>query len=273
MCRSDPEETTGRLLTFSEVSATAMSLPTDNLIAGDSSRVPNGTASTGSENAQLEAVDFGIFNEQVGHGVQNLRAGWSTVDGAVTELTRAFNEYKQIVSVVGQRHGKDAVLEKEIHDLKIQKSGIWDHIQQDREKYEAELSDVRRKHEDEVAALQTQADAGIREKKTYEKMQTQLAIQHEKDKRSMEDEFQQRRAHMEQESSAKITDLEKKNLGLEAVEARFKRELNEVSVERDREKAAREGVEKESESQIRALGKALHEIEVPYQTEYRPSHF
>lgn len=261
------------ILTFSEVSATAMSLPTDNLTAGDSSREPNGIAGIGSENAQVEAVDFGIFNEQVGHGVQNLRAGWSTVDGAVTELTRAFNEHKQIVRVVGQRHGKDAVLEQEIHDLKIQKKGIWDLIQQDREKNEARLSDIRRKHDDEVAALQTQADAGAREKKTYEKMQTRLAAQHEKDKSSMEAEFQQRRARMEQESSAKITALEKKNLGLEAVEARLKHELNEVSVERDREKAAREGVERESKSQIQALGKALHEIDVPYQTECRPSHF
>jgi len=254
-----------------------MSLPSDNLAGAgagaDTSQNTNGIAHTDPQNAPLETISFGIFNEQVGHGVQHLRDGWSTVDSAVTELTRAFDEHQRIVTVVGQRHGKDAVLEREIQKLKIQKDGIWDHILKDRENYERRESETRHQHEAEVTALQRQAEAGAQEKKQYEKLQRQLTIQHKNEREEMERDFQQQRARVERETAATVAALEKQKKDLETAGTELRHALNERTTERDQERTTREAQEVEARALIRSLERSLHEINMPYQMDHRPSHF
>lgn len=256
-----------------------MPLPTDSsphsngVTSGELDRTPNRTANTGCERVQPDSVNFGLFNEQVQKQVHDLQAGWSTVDGAIAELTRVFVKYEKIVGVVSDRRSKDTALETEIHDLKIKNEGIWEHIKTDREAHQKEMSVTNRKHEEELADLQTQADAGAREKKTYEKMQRRLADQHEKEREDMERDLQRKRVQLEQENSAKIAALEKQKGDLETAQARLERELSEKTSERDQEKDARETMQREANTKIGTLEKILHEINAQYHMENRPSHF
>jgi hypothetical protein len=179
-------------------------------IGGDSCRTQDGIESTNHDgSAHIDAPHFGIFHDQVQHDVQRLQDGLDTVGDAITELTRTFSKYGKIVEAVGSHWGQDRVLEEEIHDLKVGKTEIWKHIEEDREKYERDISDLKREHADEVSELQAQANAGEQEKEKYEKMERLREDKHNKAMQDMDTELEQTKTRLEQENAEKIATLGK----------------------------------------------------------------
>lgn len=144
-----------------------------------SGRTPNGIESTEAEStriAHIDVVHFGLFHDQIRDEVQRLKESVSGANTAITELSKTFLKYGAIVNTVGERYNKDQVLEEEIRDLKIAKAHIWKNITQDRDSYEKEISDLKRKHEKGLLTLQGQAEAGEKEKKSTRKWNEGLKI-------------------------------------------------------------------------------------------------
>lgn len=119
----------------------------NGVVRGESSPSLDGTVNPSSDAVLLKAANFGMFNAEVRKEVESLQAGWSTVDGTITALTKVFNNHENIVKTVGDRYGQDTALEQEIRDLNLKKDGIWECVEKDRKAYQRQLLEINRKHE------------------------------------------------------------------------------------------------------------------------------
>lgn len=245
----------------------------NGVVRGESGPSPDGTVNPSSDAVPLKAANFGMFNAEVRKEVESLQAGWSAVDGAITALTKVFNNHENIVKTVGDRYGQDAALEQEIRDLNLKKDGIWECIEKDRKAHQRQLLEINRKHEAQLAALQTQADAGAQEKAKYKQMEVQLANEHDKQKEGMKRELQQKQAQLEEENSAKIATLEQEKANLEAAQGRVKLELGARITDLEQKRDIREAMLTDVRRDNRALEKTLQSINVQYQMESQPSNF
>ncbi|KEF53487.1 uncharacterized protein A1O9_10462 [Exophiala aquamarina CBS 119918] len=246
---------------------------TNEHVGEASGRTPNGVESTDPESGHIDTVHFGIFHDQLQAEVQRLQEGMSISHNAVTELSKTFGEYSKIVSTVGERHGKDQVLEDKIRDLEATNAGIWKNIETDRSSHKKVLSDLRKKHDKELSGLLAQAEAGELEKEKYEEMERSLQEEHDRTKQGMARELKHKKNQLENENAEKIANLERKQEELESEKARLEHELDKRTAERDQEMETRETMQNKARTDIRKLEKSLADIQAKYQVDQRPSQF
>lgn len=242
-------------------------------VGSDSGGTANGIGSSDPESAPIDAAHFGIFHDQVRNEVRRLRDGLSAADGAVTELHKVFKKYGKIVRTVGERHGKDEVLEEKIRELEAANAWIWKNIENDGDKHRIELSKLQKQHDEALSTLQAQADAGEQEKKRYEEVARHLEDQHAKAKQKMDTDFEQKVAQLENENAEKIASLETRNTELQNENTRLQKELNERTVQRDQERETRETMQSKARADILELEKTLADISAKYEVEQRPLQF
>jgi chromosome segregation ATPase len=243
-------------------------------VGDDSCRTPNGIESTNrSESAHIDVPHFGIFHDQVQHEVQRLQDGLATVSGAVAELTKTFSQNGKIVKAVGERWGTDQVLEEEIRKLKAENDGIWKHIKKDREKYESKISDLKKKHAEEVSMLQAQADAGEQEKKKFEEMERRRDDQYNKAKQEMDTELKQKKTQLEEENAEEIANLRRETSELEDAKANLEQELKKRTTERDQETQTRVTMQNKLWKDIEVLQNTVSDIMAKYKVDEQPLEF
>ena len=243
-------------------------------MGGDSCRTVNGIENTNhGGSAHTDVPHFGIFHDQVQREVQRLQGGLLTVDGAIAELTKTFSQHGEIVKAVGKRWGTDQVLEEEIRKLRAAKDGIWAHVEQDREKYNSMISDLKKEHENEVSMLQAHADAGEQEKKKYEKMERHLQDQHHKALEDMNTQLKQKKTQLEKENTETIVSLRRQKTELENAKAKLEQELKERTKERDQEKETRVTMQDKLWKDIGKLQNTLSDIRSKYQVDKQPSQY
>lgn len=243
-------------------------------VGGDSSRIADGIETTNhGESADPQATHFGIFHDQVQNEVQRLQNGLATVDGAITELTKTFSRHGKIVKAVSKRWGTDEVLEEEIRNLKATNAGIWNNIERDRKKHEAEISDLKREHAEEVSGLQEEAGAGKQEKAQYEEMKRHIEEQHNEAMQNMDAELKQKKTQLEDENAKKILDLEREKSELEGAKAKLEQQLEQRTKELDQEKETRTTMQDKLRKDVKELQTALSEIKAKYQVDKRPLEF
>lgn len=243
-------------------------------IGGDSRTTPNGIESTNfDETADIDPPHFGIFHDQVEREVQRFHDGLDTLGDAVAELTKIFRRHGKIVKAVSKRWGKDQALEEEIHTLKVAKAEVWRQVNEDREKHNTEMSNLKRAHADEVAMLNAQANAGKQEKVKYEEMERRLEAQHNKAMQNMDRELKQGKILLEQENAEKIATLGREKRELEDAKAKLEQELKERTKELNQEKETRIIMQDKKGKDIRGLQKTLSDINAPYQMDKKPLQF
>lgn len=243
-------------------------------LGDDSHRTPNGVGNTNhGEGAPIDAPSFGLFHVQIEREVQRLEDGLETIGGAIAELTKTFSYHGKIVKAVGERWGKDQVLEEEIHDLKVQNAGIWKNIVKDRRIHEKEIADLKKEHAHEVSKLEAEAEAGRQEKGKYEEMERRRADQHHKAIQSMDRELEQRKAQLEKENAEEIAALVKAKVELEDAKAKLEQRLEERTKELDREKQTRSTMQDKLERDVRGLQETLNDIKAKYEMDNKPLEF
>ncbi|OCT49040.1 hypothetical protein CLCR_04651 [Cladophialophora carrionii] len=248
-----------------------------------------GTVSQGMEGAdaeisQVKTVHFGCFNDRIQTEVQKLQTGLSTLDEAITELTRQFRKYRKVVSTVGDRYGDDEALLRKIDDLETGKKAIWKEAQDDRDSHRKEMVELKEKHAKEILDLQAKAEAGTKKEAKFEQKKQELVEAHAcaKEKREqelkqkiqdLEKEHQQKKEQVEMDNAQKIANLKKDRDKLEEAKARLSKELHDRTSERDREKDLRKMVQEEMQNDMTRLQGELTSIKKQYQLEQRPSKF
>jgi chromosome segregation ATPase len=246
--------------------------------------VSQGIEGTDAEISQVKIVHFGCFNDRIQTEVQNLQTGLSTLDGAISELTRQFRKYRKIVSTVGDRYGDDEALMRKIDDLESGNKTIWKQAQDDRDSYRKEIAELKEQHAEEILGLQASAKAGDQKKVKYEQKIQDLVEKHARaqEKRDqelkqklqdLEKEHQQKKEQLENDNAQKISNLEKDRNELEETKARLSKELHDRTSERDGEKELRIMVQERMQNDLTALQGELTGIKKQYQLEQRPLKF
>ncbi len=116
--------------------------------------VSQGTEGANAEISQIKSVHFGCFNDRIQVEVQNLQAGLSTLDGAISELTRQFKKYRRLVSTVGDHYGDDESSTKKIEELETGNKVIWKQAQDDRDLHRNEMAKLKEMHAKETDELE-----------------------------------------------------------------------------------------------------------------------
>lgn len=242
-------------------------------IEGDSAGIPYGVEGSGAESTPIEAAQFGLFHDQIQDEVRSLQDGLSVVTGAVGELSKTFGKYREIVSTVGERYGKDEVLLKKIYKLEAARDEFWDHYEKERKANEKKKLKVHRQHEEEVSTLRAQANAGKQEQEKYEELAKRLEDQQIKDQEKMDQDLKKKISQLEEENAQKIAGLEAENSGLHKDKARLEKELDERTLQRDQERETRETMQTKRRTEIQSLEKMLCTSRARYEVKEWPSHF
>lgn len=246
--------------------------------------VSQGMEGGDAEISQVKTVHFGCFNDRIQTEVHNLQTGLSTLDGAISELTRQFRKYRKIVSTVGDRYGDDEALMRKIDDLETGNKAIWKQAQDDRDSQRKEVAGLKEQHAKEILDLQAKAEAGNQKKVKYEQKVQELVESHARaqEKRDhelkqktldLEKEHQQKKEQLEKDNATKIANLEKELKELEETKARLSKELHDRTSERDREKDLRVMVQEKMQNDMTGLQGELTSIKKQYQQEERPLKF
>ncbi|EXJ68603.1 uncharacterized protein A1O5_08397 [Cladophialophora psammophila CBS 110553] len=237
-----------------------------------------------AEISQVKPVHFGCFNDRIQTEVQNLQTGLSTLDGAISELTRQFRKYRKIVSAVGDRYGDDEALMKQIHDLEIGNKAIWKQAQGDRDSHRQEITELKEQHGREILDLQVKAEAGDQKKVKYEQKIQEISEKHTHAQEKRDQELKQRIQDLDQEYLLKKKKLEKDNAQTIANLAKGRKDLEETNVlllkdlqdrtsELDQEKRLRIMVQEKMENDLTARQGEITSIKKQYQLEQRPLKF
>ncbi|KEF53399.1 uncharacterized protein A1O9_10374 [Exophiala aquamarina CBS 119918] len=223
------------------------------------------------EIVQVNTVHFGCFNDRIQIEVQNLQTGLSTLDDAISELTRQFRKYRKIVSTVGDRYGDDETLMRKIDLLETEKNAIWKQAQNDRDSYKKDMAGAEVQHAEQMLELQAKAEAGSQKKVEYEQKIKDLVEQHTRTEQKQEQEFQQKiqdlekehrqkKDQLEKDNEQKIANLEKDRNELEETKARLSKELHDRRSERDQERELRIMVQEKTQKDITELQGELTSI-------------
>ncbi|OCT44699.1 hypothetical protein CLCR_06006 [Cladophialophora carrionii] len=233
----------------------------------------DGAAGTEHPNADTGAAHFGLFHNEIEDQVRKLQEGWAAVDGAVGNLYFTFGKYGKIVTTVGERYGKEGVLEEKNQKLQAENEVLWERIRGNQDKHEKEISDLCAEHESKLKALTAQAKAGEEEKKRYEDMVKLHEEQNDRARQRIETKLQQRMKQLETEHAAKIAGLEsdKKNLLLD--KANLTRVLEERTRERDEEKLTRETMQSKLRGDVTKLEEDLADMKARYRVKTQPSKY
>lgn len=233
-----------------------------------------GTAPNGAPNSPpIGAVHFGNFHDEIHEKIQTLRSGMSTVDNAVTGLSNTFGKYQKIVRTVGKRYDNDKDLEDENSELKAANKEFLRMAQEDRDDYEKRITEQKRRHEEEVATLLDQANAGEQEKRRYEEMEKKLTEQHDLLRQKTAKDLKQRKAQLEKENVDKIAALKEEKVALESSKGELEEQLRQRTVERNQEMEARQTMQTTLNAEITKLENALNDIQAKYRVEPRSSDF
>lgn len=246
--------------------------------------VSQGMEGTDAEISQVKTVHFGCFNDRIQTEVQKLHSGLSTLDEAISELTRQFRKYRKVVSTVGDRYGDDEALLRKIDDLETGKKAIWKEAQDDLDSHRKEIAELKEKHAKEILDLRAKAEAGTQMEAKFEQKKQELVEAHAraKEKRDqelkqkiqdLEKEHQQKKEQVEMDNAQMIANLKKDRRELEGAKARLSKELQDRTSERDREKDLRQLVQEKTQNDMTRLQGELTDIKKQYQLEQRPSKF
>ncbi|OQU96158.1 hypothetical protein CLAIMM_02275 [Cladophialophora immunda] len=247
------------------------------------------TASPGMEGAdteisQVKSVHFGRFNDRIQAEVQNLQTGLSTLDGAISELTRQFRKYRKIVSTVGDHYGQEEALMRQIDELEIGKKSIWKEAQDDRDSYFKQITKLKEQHGKEIYDLVERAKAGDLKESEYKQKIQDLAQEHARAEKKrgqeleqrileFEKEYQQKKEQVEKENAKKIADLENERKDLEEAKAKLTKDLHDRTSERDQEKDLRIMLQEKMQKDMKEVEGELATIKKQYQLEQRPLEF
>ena len=240
---------------------------------GSSGGAMNGTQTTHPERIDLDPISFGSFHDQIRDNTQKLQDGLTVIDDTIDALRKTFGKYGEIVSIVGERYGRDQEREEKIRELKAAKNDIWEHIEKDRAKHHSEISELEKKHKAELSALQKLANAGVQEKTKYEKKKTDLEDQYNKAKQKLESDLQQKATQLERDTAEKIAGLNREKSELQSTNAELIQQLDDRTKECDREKESREAVQSKLGADIKKLQRTLADIEAKYEVKRQPFGF
>jgi chromosome segregation ATPase len=255
-----------------------------NDLSANQEIVSQGMEVADAEISQVKTVHFGCFNDRIQTEVQKLQTGLSTLDEAISELTRQFRKYRKVVSTVGDRYGDDEALLRKIDDLETGKKAIWREAQDDRDLHRKEMAELKELHAKEILDLQAKAEAGTQKEAKFEQKKQELVEAHAraKEKRDqalkqkiqdLEKEHQQKKEQVEMDNAQKIANLKKDRHELEEAKARLSKELHDRTSERDQEKDLRKMVQDNMQKDMTSLQEELTGIKKQYQLEQRPSKF
>ncbi|ETI21037.1 hypothetical protein G647_07380 [Cladophialophora carrionii CBS 160.54] len=233
----------------------------------------DGTAGTEHPNADTNAAHFGLFHDEIEEQVGKLQDGWAVIDGAVGNLYLTFGKYGQIVTTVGERYGKEGVLEEKNQSLQAANEVLWERIRENQDKHEKEKSDLCAGYETKLKALAAQAKAGEEEKKRYEDLVELHEEQNARARQKIETKLQQRMKQLETEHAAKIAGLESDKENLLLDKANLTRVLEERTRERDEEKETRETMQTKLRGDVTKLEKDLADMKAKYRVKTRPSEY
>lgn len=250
----------------------------------DQETIHQGKEAADAEISQVNPVHFGCFNDRIQAEVQTLQNGLSTVDGAISELTRQFRKYRKIVSTVGDRYGDDEALMRKIEELETGHKAIWKQGQDDRDSHREAIAKLKELHEKDTSELKVKAEAGDQKKLKYEQkirdlVENNARAQEKRDQelkqkiQDLEKEHQQKKDQLEADNAQKIADLEKDRKDLEEKNAHLSKKLHDRTSEWDQEKKLRVMVQEKMQSDMTGLQQELASIKKHYQLEPRPLKF
>jgi chromosome segregation ATPase len=240
-------------------------------VGHDSVTQQNGVDSNGRDSAPIEAVHFGIFNDQIRNEMHRLQEGLTVFDSAVAGLTKTFGKHGKMVRTVAERYSKDEALEERLREKEIENRGIWKNICRDRDSFEKTKSEMQENHEKELSRLREQANAGEQEKKKYEDMKRKLLAQHDLAKQKREKELEDKKAQLESENAAKIANLETEKTRLEVSKNELERQLQEKTMERDQARENLDTMQRKARTDIQRLEKTLADFKAKYEMVLQPS--
>ena len=256
-----------------------MSLPavsqsqTDTRIGDVPGRALNGGDNNGRANSPIDAVHFGLFNDEVREEMQLLRDSIFGADNAMTALSNTFGRYGKIVKTVGERYGNDQMLEERVQELEAANSRIWREMQAQEGSHKEQVSELKRRHEEQLAGLRKQADAGQQEKRRYEEMEERLKDHHERAIQKTAIELNKKKTQLETDNAEKIAALQRDRTALENANSKLQQELGKRTLERDHEREDHEALQNKARTDLKKLEQALADIKGKYEMDLRPSNF
>jgi chromosome segregation ATPase len=221
----------------------------------------------------LSATDFGDLRHKVQEEVGRLEAGTEVTKDAILNLAKVFREQEEMIRVVGERWNKDQDLEGEVRRLKATNKEMWELRHDKEEQLKARISE-----------LQEAAEAGQKQKQTYDWKTTELKDEYgRKDqtmKRNYEEarkrdrkELEEKKTQLETDNADKIATLERQAMELEDTITKLQRDLKEKQKELDKERENNKRIQESMSKDIETWKGKYEEIMAKYAAEEHPPEY
>jgi chromosome segregation ATPase len=219
----------------------------------------------------LLAADFGALHDRVQEEVARLDEGTKASNNAIVNLSKIFHEQAHMIRTVGERWGRDRILEERNRDLTATINEMWK---------------LRNKEDEDqkirMAELEEDAKAGKTEKQKYEWLATELKDDYrqkqqtikrdheeaqEQDRRVVE----QKKQRLEKDMADTIAALQKQKADLTVTTAGLQQKLRENQKELERERENNKRIQESLSGDIKTWKSKYDEIMAKYAAEERPT--